>query len=184
MSSRYQVPAKIEQVIHSGMNTQESLRLPRRLEPAHTVFSHTSRLVIKLCPVIGILDCIVKGRRDEFSMRNVIASQLVRQNLSRFAMVIFQQSLEETLSSRSVTTRLEKHIDHLAILVNSAPQVLLFTTYLQKKFRRCRMYRRTLDADILIFWHIGGQTCCITDESIHSLRKYRVQPINLQCLDG
>ena len=24
----------------------------------------------KLCPVIGILDCIVKGLRDEFSMRN------------------------------------------------------------------------------------------------------------------
>jgi hypothetical protein len=134
MASRYQVPAKIEQVIHSGMNTQESLRLPRRLEPAHTAFSHTSRLVRKLCPVIGILGCIVKGLRDEFSMRNAIASQLVRYNLSRFAMVIFQQLLEETLSSRAVTTRLEKHINHLAILVNSPPQVLLFAIYPHKYF--------------------------------------------------
>jgi len=67
-------------------------------------------------------------------MRNAIASQLVRHNLSRFAMVIFQQSLEETLGSRSVTTCLEKHIDHFAILVNSPPQVLLFAIYLHKYF--------------------------------------------------
>jgi len=54
-------------------------------------------------------------------MRNVIASQLVRHNLSRFTLVIFQQPLEETLSSRAVTTHLEKHIDNLAILINSPP---------------------------------------------------------------
>jgi len=86
----------------------------------------------RLCPVIGILGCIVNGLRDEFSMRNAIASQLVRYNLSRFAMVMFQQPLEETLSSRSVTTCLEKHIDHLTILVDSPPQVLLFARYLYK----------------------------------------------------
>jgi len=58
-------------------------------------------------------------------MRNAIASQLVRHNLSRFSLVIFQQPLEETLCSRTVSTGLEKHINHLAILVNSPPQVLL-----------------------------------------------------------
>ena len=115
MASRYQVPTKIEQIIHSGMNTQESLRLLRRLEAAHTPFSRTSRLVRKLCAVISILGCIVYGFRDELSMRNAIASQLVCHNLSRFSMVIFQQSPEETLSSRSVTTRLEKHICLLAL---------------------------------------------------------------------
>jgi hypothetical protein len=64
------MPAKIEQIIHSGMNTQESLRLLRRLETAHTPFSHTSRLVRKLCRVICILGCIVQRFRDEVSMRN------------------------------------------------------------------------------------------------------------------
>jgi len=116
------------------MNTQESLRLPCRLEPPHTAFSHTSRLVRKLCPVIGILTGIVNSLRNKFSMRNAIASQLVCHNLSRFAMMPFQQSLEETRSSCSVTTCLEKHIDHLAILVNGPPQVLLFAIYLHKHF--------------------------------------------------
>jgi len=67
-------------------------------------------------------------------MRNAIAPQLVRYNLSRFTMVIFQQSPEETLCSSPVTTRLEKHIDHLAILVNSPPQILLLSTNLHKCF--------------------------------------------------
>jgi hypothetical protein len=67
-------------------------------------------------------------------MRNAIAYQLVCHNLSRFTMVIFQQSSEETLSSSPITTRLEKHIDHFAILVNSPPQVLLLTTNLHKYF--------------------------------------------------
>jgi len=126
------MPAKIEQIIHSGMNTQESLRSPRRLEAAHTSFSHTSRLVRKLCPVISILGCIVKRFRDELSMRNAIASQFVGHNLSRFSSVIFQQPLEETLCSFTVTTGLAKHINYLAILVNSPPQVLPLTTYLYK----------------------------------------------------
>jgi len=67
-------------------------------------------------------------------MRNAIASQLVRHNLSRFAMMIFQKPLEETLSSLAVTTFLEKHIDYFAILVNSPPQALLFAIYLHKYF--------------------------------------------------
>jgi len=88
----------------------------------------------KFCPFIGILAGIVNGLRNEFSMRNAIASQLVRHNLSRFAMVIFQQSLEEARSSRIVTTCLEQHFDHLAILVNSAPQVLPLATDLHRYF--------------------------------------------------
>jgi hypothetical protein len=86
----------------------------------------------KLRPVVGILGCIVNRLWHKFSMRNAIASQLVRHNLSRFSLVIFQQPLEETLCSRAATTGLEKHINHLAILVNSPPQVLLFITYLYK----------------------------------------------------
>jgi len=67
-------------------------------------------------------------------MRNAIVSQLVRHNLSRFSLVIFQQPLEETLCSRTVSTGLEKHINHLSILVDSPPQILLFTTNLHKYF--------------------------------------------------
>jgi hypothetical protein len=132
MASRYQVPAKIEQIIHSGMNTQESLRLSGGFKASHTLLPNSRWLMRKLCPVIGILARIVNCLWHKFSMRNAIASQLVRHYLSRISLVIFQQPLEETLCSCTVTTGLEKHINYLSILVNSTPQVLLLTTYLYK----------------------------------------------------
>ena len=49
-------------------------------------------------------------------------------------MVIFQQSLEEMLSSRAVTTCLEKHIDYFTILINSPPQTLLVATDFHEYF--------------------------------------------------
>ena len=67
-------------------------------------------------------------------MRNAIASQLVRYNISRFAKMIFQQPLEETPGSLAVTTSLKKHIDYFAMLLNSPPQMLLFAIYLHKYF--------------------------------------------------
>ena len=60
-------------------------------------------------------------------MSNTIASQLIRNNFSRFTMMFFQQSLEETLSCCSIASRLKKHINHPTILVYSPPQILLFT---------------------------------------------------------
>jgi len=60
----------------------------------------------KLYPVIGILDRIVNCLWYKLSMRNAIASQIVRHNLSWFSQVIFHQPLDETTCSRTVTTGL------------------------------------------------------------------------------
>jgi len=72
----------------------------------------------------------VNGLRNDLSVRNTIASQLIRYYLSRFSLVIFQQPPEETLGSRAITTGLKKYINNLTILINSPPQVLLFTSCL------------------------------------------------------
>ena len=86
----------------------------------------------KLRPVVGILECIVNRLWHKFSVRNAIASQFVHHNLSWFAAMIFQKPLKETFCSSAIATGLDKHINHIAILVNSPPQVLLFSTYLYK----------------------------------------------------
>ena len=111
----------------------------------------------KLCPVIGILAGIVNGLRNELSIRNAKAFQLVCHNRSRFAMMIFQQSLEETCSSCSVTTCLEKHIDYLTILVNSPPQVLLFTIYLHKHFVDVKCIAESLMPTFQPFGILGAE---------------------------
>ena len=58
---------------------------------------------------------------DELSMCPAIASQLVRHNLPQFAAVIFEQPLEKALGVLAVSPSLQKHIDHLSVLVNRAP---------------------------------------------------------------
>ena len=95
---------------------------------SHTPLPDARWLMRKLCPVIGILGCIVNRLWHKFSMRNAIASQLVGHNLSRFSLVISQQPLEETLCSRAITTGLEKHINYFTILVNS-PVVRKYSTF-------------------------------------------------------
>ena len=90
-------------------------------------------------------------------MCNAVASQLVRHNLSRFALVVFQQPFEKTLSRCTVTTCLEKHIDHLAILVNSPPQVLLFATYLYKYFVDVKCIAKPLMSTFQAFGILGTE---------------------------
>jgi hypothetical protein len=101
-------------------------------------------------------------------MRNTIAPQRVRYNPSRLSLVIFQQPLEETLCSCTVTTGLEKHINYLAILVNSPPQVLLLATNLHKYFVDVECIAEPLMTTLQPFG-IRGQTCCTIGKSIHNL---------------
>jgi len=44
------------------------------------------------------------------------------------------QALEESLSCVSVPARLKKYIDHLSVLVNSSPQIVLFALNLHEYF--------------------------------------------------
>ena len=45
MLSAHQVPAQVEYIVDRSMSTQESLRLPDRIELAHPTLSHPGRLV-------------------------------------------------------------------------------------------------------------------------------------------
>ena len=134
MFSRNQVPAKVEQVVNSRMNAQETLSLPRRFKPSHTPFSNSCWLMRKLCPVIGILRCIVHRVGDQFSMCNAVASQLIRDDLSGLAAIFSEQPFEEPLGCCTVTSHLQKHIDHLSVLIHGSPQVLLPTLDLHEHF--------------------------------------------------
>ena len=67
-------------------------------------------------------------------MRNAVASQLIRDDLSGLAAIISEQSFEEPLGCCTVTSHLQKHIDHLSVLIHGPPQVLLPTLDLHEHF--------------------------------------------------
>ena len=67
-------------------------------------------------------------------MSNTITAQFIRHDLPGFAAIIPYQPFEEALSRSSVPLSLKADINHLAILINSAPQVVLLTIDLHEHF--------------------------------------------------
>ena len=63
----------------------------------------------------------MSGVWDQFPMRDAIAFQLVRYDHSWFFPMRLQQPFEEPLGCFTVASTLEKHIDDLAILIDSSP---------------------------------------------------------------
>jgi hypothetical protein len=126
------------------MNAQETLRLLRRFKAAHAPLSYPRRLVRKFSAIIGILRCVMNRVRDQVSMRNAVASQLIRHYLSRFTTMSSYEPLEETLSRRAVPAWLQKYVDHLAILIYRSPQVLLLSADLHEYFINVKCIAETL----------------------------------------
>ena len=81
MLSSNQVPAEIEQVLHSSMCTQKPLSLTHRLESPHPSLPDPGRLMRLFCPIILILFCTADHTRHQLSMRNTITPQLIGNDL-------------------------------------------------------------------------------------------------------
>jgi hypothetical protein len=65
------VPTQAKQIGHSVMGTQKPLSLSDRLEPSHHPLSHPGRLMRLLCPIVGILRCIVDYVRHSDDVKRV-----------------------------------------------------------------------------------------------------------------
>jgi hypothetical protein len=71
---------------------------------------------------------------DRLPMRDAIAFQLVRYDRSWFLPMRLQQTFEEPFGCFAVTATLKKHIDNLAILIDSPPQIVLHMSNLNEHF--------------------------------------------------
>jgi len=67
-------------------------------------------------------------------MRDGITSQLISHYFPEFPFMIFQQPLEKALCSSAVAPLLKKHFNHLTILIDRAPKILLLTLDLHEHF--------------------------------------------------
>ena len=69
---------------------------------------------------------------DLFPAGNTIAPQLIRHYLPGLTMMCLQQTLEEPLARRTVTSHLHEHINNLAILIDCPPGIMLLSTDLHE----------------------------------------------------
>jgi hypothetical protein len=62
------------------------------------------------------------------TLRNTIAPQFVGHDHPRHILQTLQQSFEEPLCSAGIAPRLDKDIQHNAILIDSSPEIMLHAT--------------------------------------------------------
>lgn len=87
----------------------------------------------KLRSIDAVFFCVVSHLRGQWSVCHAIAAQLVRDTLSGGA-ARSQKTLEDAFSCFAISLFLQIDIDDLAILIDSAPQVVLLSTDFYEHF--------------------------------------------------
>ncbi len=72
------------------MYRQEPLSLPHTFKSTHDPFSNSRRLMGKFSAVVSILRCVMNRVRDQISMGDAIASQLISYYFSRLTAMRFE----------------------------------------------------------------------------------------------
>jgi hypothetical protein len=101
----------------------EPLRLPRRGEAIPHPFPDPGRLMGVLGPVIQVLPAAMLHRRHQLAVSDLIAGQLVGHNHPRHLPQAVEQPTEKPLSRHRVAPRLHQDVEHVAVLVDRAPQL-------------------------------------------------------------
>ncbi len=120
-----QVTPDTEEILGDSVHRQESLRLSRGFEPSHSSLPLSGRLVRDFCPIVRVSAGLMDNGRHDRSLRGGIAPQLVGDQPSGLASLAFQQLTEETFSGTPITTRLDEDVNHVAVLVDSTPEIVL-----------------------------------------------------------
>ena len=116
------------------MCSDKLLSLPYRFELAHHSLPDPSGLMRLLSPIILILLSTVYRLGYQFTMCNAITPQFICHDFPGLAAIVSYKAPEETFRCGSITLCLQVDINHLAILVNSTPQVMLLAVDLYEDF--------------------------------------------------
>ena len=115
------VAAGSENCVDLIVSSEEPLRLPDRLEPAHNLLSHSGWSVRPLNAVIETFVSPMISFRRKGPDRLDIAAQFVCHDDTRFVKAGDQPG-KETPGSFGISARLRKDIEHIAVCIHRPPQ--------------------------------------------------------------
>jgi hypothetical protein len=129
-----QVTSQVEQVVNGCMDTQEFAGLFCRLQTSHPTFPHPGWCVRLFYSIVGILGHSVNGLGDQFTMSDAVTSQFNCNDSPGFVAMASQKPLKEALCSGAIPAALKKHVHHVSVLVDRAPQIVLLAVDLDEDF--------------------------------------------------
>ena len=108
------------------MGRQEALGVADRLEALHLAFAPSGRLMRILGPVVEVLALAVLDPGQDLALGRAIAGQFVRHDGAGYVPQPFQQLPEEALRRFGIPAALHQDVEHGAVLVDGAPEVMPF----------------------------------------------------------
>ena len=129
-----EVTTDTKQIQHDAVHQQKPLRVRGRGEPPHLSLALAGRLVGDFGAIVGVLVRTVKHRRHDRAMRCRVATQLVRDQLARLPALSIQQLMKEARGRPAIALRLNQDVDHIAVLVDRPPEIVLPALHRDEQF--------------------------------------------------
>ncbi len=105
-----------------------------RLEAPHLALTQSRRLMRDLGTVVRILIGAVDHRRHRRAARRRVTAKLVSDQPARDTALPFQQLPEESYRGAPIPPRLDQDVEHVAVLVHRAPEILLAAVECDEQF--------------------------------------------------
>jgi hypothetical protein len=126
MASGQEMPSEAKQIVHRTVDREKMLCLARRFEATPMVLSLASQLMRDLGAVVQPLPSAMPNAGEKVSTCCSIAAQTIGYDCARHILQPLQQFAKETLRGTGVPSLLHQDIEHLSILVDRAPQIVVF----------------------------------------------------------
>ena len=115
----------MEVAVDEGMSGEEVLRLFGRFEPLHLPLSSSRRPMRILGPIVQISALSVFNAGKQLTPSDTIAPQLVGHDHPWDVLETLQKPPEEALCGGGIPPGLNEDVEHNAILIDGAPEVVL-----------------------------------------------------------
>ncbi len=123
-----------KEIPNEAVHRQESLRVSGGFEPPHLSLALAGQLMRDFCSIVLVLlRAVNDGRHHEAVGRRVAAKLVCDQTPWRTALP-FQQLTEEAFGRTPIAPGLEEDVDHVAVLVDGPPEILLATLDVHEQF--------------------------------------------------
>ena len=131
-----------KQVADNAVDQEKAWRLARGFELPHLALPLARGLVGDFGSVVLVAGGAVRNVRHHSAAGSGTAAQLVRHESSGLPALPAQQFMEEAFGGPLVTPRLDKDIDHVAVLIDGPPEIVPAARGWRRAVRpgtRCRL---------------------------------------------
>src|SRR4029077_12585463 len=124
----------MEVTVDECMRGEKVVGLPRRFESLHLALAAACRTMRVFRAIVQISALSMFSLWKQLTLSHTVASQLIGHDHARHILKAFQQPSEESLCCFGIPPWLNEDVEHNALLIHGAPQIVLHSLDPDKHF--------------------------------------------------